>query len=56
MAVLPQRLQPYPAYALALPELCLETAFLLPPAGEATLGKGDLAAKGESLYVKDYKY
>ncbi|KAI3423957.1 hypothetical protein D9Q98_009791 [Chlorella vulgaris] len=23
---------------------------------EATLGKGDLAAKGESLYVKDYKY
>jgi len=25
-------------------------------AGEATLGKGDLEAKGESLYVKDYKY
>lgn len=24
--------------------------------GEATLGKGDLEAKGESLYVKDYKY
>jgi fructose-bisphosphate aldolase, class I len=23
---------------------------------EANLGKGDLAAKGESLYVKDYKY
>jgi fructose-bisphosphate aldolase class I len=23
---------------------------------EATLGKGDLTAKGESLYVKDYKY
>jgi hypothetical protein len=28
----------------------------LPLAGEATLGKGDLSAKGESLYVKDYKY
>lgn len=24
--------------------------------GEATLGKGDVEAKGESLYVKDYKY
>jgi len=24
--------------------------------GEATLGKGNLEAKGESLYVKDYKY
>lgn len=24
--------------------------------GEATLGQGDLGAKGESLYVKDYKY
>ena len=24
--------------------------------GEATLGKGDIQAKGESLYVKDYKY
>ena len=24
--------------------------------GEANLGKGDLSAKGESLYVKDYKY
>ena len=24
--------------------------------GEACLGKGDLGAKGESLYVKDYKY
>lgn len=24
--------------------------------GEATLGKGDIHAKGESLYVKDYKY
>lgn len=24
--------------------------------GEASMGKGDLGAKGESLYVKDYKY
>ena len=31
-------------------------ASTLPVAGEATLGKGDLSAKGESLYVKDYKY
>jgi len=30
--------------------------FFLFCAGEATLGKGDLGAKGESLYVKDYKY
>lgn len=28
---------------------------LADPAGEATLGKGDLTATGESLYVKDYK-
>lgn len=28
----------------------------LPAAGEATLGKGDLAAKGESLYVANYAY
>ena len=26
------------------------------PAGEATLGKGDLEAKGESLYVANYAY
>ncbi len=56
MAVLPQHLHPCPAHVAAPPYLRLETASLLPFAGEATLGKGDLAAKGESLYVKDYKY
>lgn len=34
---------------------CLKKSFTT-IAGEATLGKGDIDAKGESLYVKDYKY
>jgi hypothetical protein len=36
--------------------LFLIAEWLWAVAGEATLGKGDLYAKGESLYVENYAY
>lgn len=36
--------------------LTMRTVKFTWPAGEATLGKGDLEAKGESLYVANYAY
>lgn len=46
-------------FAFVTPALACSASMPLPwrpgYAGEATLGKGDLTATGESLYVKDYK-